>query len=110
MADDLREARAQDARRYWTDGGYAGGVVKQVDYSKENGGLDPMFKGIKIVDTDTHFTEEPNMFTSRAPAKFKDKVPVQKRVDGIDHWFLGDRDMGMIGGNVISKDNNKLLG
>src|SRR6185436_509834 len=27
-----------------------------------------------------------------------------------DRWFVGDRDFGSIGGNVIGKDHNKLLG
>lgn len=45
MADDLefeeRQARVHDARRYWTDGGYAtGGVVRHVDYAKEKGGIE----------------------------------------------------------------------
>ena len=69
-----------------------------------------MFAGIKIVDTDTHITEAPDLFTSRAPLGMKDKMPHIKRVDGTDKWFVGDRDFGSMGGNVIRKDNNKLLG
>jgi hypothetical protein len=33
-----------------------------------------------------------------------------RRVNGVDRWFVGDRDFGSMGGNVIRKDNNKLLG
>jgi len=50
------------------------------------------------------------MLTARAAAKFKDKVPQVRRVNDVDRWFVGDRDFGSMGGNVIRKDNNKLLG
>ncbi|MDB5446826.1 MAG: amidohydrolase [Phenylobacterium sp.] len=112
MADDATKlANAQDARRYWLDGGNApGGEIRKVDYAKERGGVHPLFQGIKIVDTDTHFTEPPDLFTSRAPARFKDKVPYVRNVDGVDRWVCQGRDFGSVGGNVIGKDNNKLLG
>ena len=74
-------------------------------------GLNPALKDIKIVDCDTHVTEAPDLFTSRAPAKYKDKVPYVRRVNGVDRWFVGDRDFGSMGGNVIrDSDHNKLLG
>ncbi len=118
MADDnpnLNPAQlaglVNDARNYWKDEGFSpGGVVREVEYSKAFTGINPLFQGIKIVDCDTHFTEPPDLFTSRAPAKFKDKVPYHKRLDGVDRWFIGDRNFGSMGGNVIGKDDNKLLG
>ena len=112
MADDATKvANAQDAKRYWLEGGHAaGGVVRQVDYAQECKGADPLFAGIKIVDTDTHFTEPPDLFTARAPAAYKERVPQLRRFEGNDRWFVGDRDFGSIGGNVIAADNNKLLG
>ncbi|HEY0958561.1 MAG TPA: amidohydrolase family protein [Novosphingobium sp.] len=111
MAEADAKEMASAARKYWSAEGYSeGGVIREVDYASQSGGLDPRFAGIKIVDTDTHITEAPDLFTSRAPAAFKDKVPQLKRVNGTDRWFVGDRDFGTIGGNVIRKDNNKLLG
>ncbi|MFC4595717.1 amidohydrolase family protein [Sphingobium tyrosinilyticum] len=99
------------AKSYWADAGWtAGGVIREVDYSTQSGGLHPSLQGIKIVDCDTHVTEAPDMFTSRAPAKWKDRVPQVKRVDGVDRWFVGDLNFGSLGGNVIRNDNNKLLG
>ena len=68
-----------------------------------------LFRSIKIVDCDTHFTEPPDLFKN-APAKFKDRAPRVVRVDGLDRWMIGDKDFGSLGGNVISKDRNKLLG
>ena len=108
---DADVADANSARKYWSEEGYKpGGVVREVDYAAASGGLHPDLAGIKIVDCDTHITEAPNLFTSRAPAKYKDKVPYVRRVRGVDKWFVGDRDFGSMGGNVIRADNNKLLG
>jgi uncharacterized protein len=111
MSDDTNSALASAARKYWSAEGYtAGGVMREVDYAAASKGLHPSLRGIKIVDCDTHFTEPPDLFTSRAPAKFKDKVPYVRRVDGVDRWYVGTRDFGSLGGNVIRADNNKLLG
>jgi predicted TIM-barrel fold metal-dependent hydrolase len=102
---------SQDARKYWSAEGYtAGGVLREVDYAAQSGGLAPALKGIKIVDCDTHITEAPDLFTSRAASKFKERMPTVKQVNGVDRWFIGSRDFGTLGGNVIRKDNNKLLG
>ena len=88
-----------------------GGVIREVDYTTQSGGLDPSLAGIKIVDTDTHLTEAPDLFTSRAPAALKAKMPhVRLDADGVERWYIGDRNCGSLGGNVIRADNNKLLG
>ena len=111
MAESKPSELASAARRYWSDEGYKpGGVIREVDYAKNSKGLRPELEGIKIVDCDTHLTEAPDLFTSRAPAKYKDKVPHVRRVNGVDRWFVGDRNFGSLGGNVIRTDNNKLLG
>jgi predicted TIM-barrel fold metal-dependent hydrolase len=111
MSDDEKSELASQAKKYWSADGYtAGGVIREVDYASQSGGLHPSLKGIKIVDCDTHVTEAPDLFTSQAPAALKAKMPRVKRVNGVDRWFVGDRDFGTLGGNVIRKDNNKLLG
>jgi predicted TIM-barrel fold metal-dependent hydrolase len=110
MPDD-RQENASAARKYWSAEGYtAGGILRQVDYKSASTGLHPSLEGIKIVDCDTHITEAPDLFTSRAPASLKDKVPHVRRVNGVDRWFVGDRDFGSMGGNVINPQHNKLLG
>ena len=97
MTDEKTDL-ASDARKYWSAGGYTkGGVIRQVDYAAASKGLHPSLEGIKIVDCDTHITEAPDMFTSRAPAALKDKVPRVRRVNGVDRWFVGDRDFGTLG-------------
>lgn len=111
MAEDQTAELSSSARKYWSDEGFSdGGVLRQVDYSAESRGLDPALHGIKIVDCDTHVTEAPDLFTSRFPARLKDRAPYIKRKNGVDRWFVGDRDFGSTGGNVIRADNHKLLG
>jgi len=105
------KARADDAKFYWLKEGYTpGGFERQIDHSTFQHGTHPLFNGIKIVDCDTHFTEPPDMFERNVPASMKGKMPRVVNVDGIDHWYIGDRDFGTLGGNVISRERNKLLG
>jgi len=115
MAEDnpstALKARKDDAANYWLEEGFSpGGFVRKVDLEANSRGLDPLFEGIKIVDCDTHFTEPPDLWTANAPARLKDKMPRVERIDDVDKWFVGDRYFGSIGGNVIAKGGNKLLG
>lgn len=43
---------------------------------------------IKVVDADTHVTEWPDLWTSRATPKFKDRVPQVKDVNGRRLWVM----------------------
>ncbi len=44
-----------------------------------------------IIDADTHVTETPDLWTSRAPASMRDRVPfVVTGADGSQRWVLGD--------------------
>lgn len=105
------KARADDARSYWLDEGRApGGYIREVDFEANSRGVDPLFEGIRIVDCDTHFTEPRDLWTANAPAGMKDKMPHVRRIDNADQWFVGDRHFGSIGGNVIDRNKNKLLG
>ncbi len=54
---------------------------------------------IKIVDTDSHVIEPPDLWTSRTPAKYRDQVPVVGRLDstGYEHWRVGDVWLGPTG-------------
>ena len=105
------KAGADDARSYWLDEGRRGpGFIREVDFASEACGIDPLFAGIKIVDCDTHFTEPQDLWTANAPVGMRDRMPHVRRIDGADRWFVGDRDFGSIGGNVIARNRNKLLG
>src|SRR6476619_5544180 len=64
---------------------------------------------VKVVDADTHMTERHDLWTSRAPAKFKDRVPRVERIDGAAQWVV-ERDvvLGRAGaGGVVDMHGNK---
>ena len=46
------------------------------------------FGGRKVVDVDTHLTEPHDLWTSRAPASLKDRVPQVKMIDGKRSWVI----------------------
>ena len=70
---------------------------------------DPL-QGVKIVDCDAHWTEPADLWSSRAPESMKDKIPVQKTVDGRTAWYLHDKVWASTGGNTITTDRKKVLG
>ncbi len=50
---------------------------------------------IKVIDADTHLTEPHDMWIKRAPAKFKDRVPQVKMLNGQRCWVIdGDKSIG----------------
>lgn len=65
-----------------------------------------------IVDIDTHWSEPKDLWSSRAPAKFKDRVPriVDSKEAGVgkQHWVVDDDIvLGPAGISVIKKDGSK---
>jgi predicted TIM-barrel fold metal-dependent hydrolase len=65
----------------------------------------------KVIDCDTHYTEPPDLWTSRAPAALKDKVPYMKTVNGQSLWFVeGDRPWGAVGTTVVAEGGQKVRG
>jgi uncharacterized protein len=79
-------------------------------------------RGIDVIDVDTHLTEPGDLWTSRAPASFKDRVPRVERVVGggktdggltaSDYrWVVDGVILGQAGGgSVVNKDNVKVKG
>lgn len=53
---------------------------------------DTMVGGIRVIDTDTHVTEPPDLWTSRVAKKYGDQVPhVEVHPEtGHTHWRVGD--------------------
>jgi uncharacterized protein len=45
---------------------------------------------VRVVDADTHLTERHDLWTKRAPAAFKGRVPHVTRVDGLATWVVED--------------------
>jgi uncharacterized protein len=66
---------------------------------------------IKVIDADTHYTEPHDMWTSRAPAKWRDRVPQVKMHEGKMSWVIdGDKSIGTGAhpNSAILKDGSKV--
>ena len=68
--------------------------------------------GIPVVDIDTHWTEPPDLWTARAPQKYKSLVPrIRRDADGNDVWIVDeDISFGPLGSSVIREDGSKVRG
>jgi predicted TIM-barrel fold metal-dependent hydrolase len=63
---------------------------------------------VKVIDADTHLTERHDLWTSRAPAGMKDRLPHVTEVDGQATWVIGDAVLGRAGaGGVVDKQSVK---
>jgi len=69
-----------------------------------------LLAGLKLIDTDTHYSEPYDLWTSRAPAKYKDRMPkVQEAPNGELMWFLDEHPIFQAGGiSFVDKDENKI--
>ena len=64
--------------------------------------------GLRVIDADTHLTEAHDLWTSRAPAQFKDRVPHVQEIDGRPMWIVDGAELGFAGGGgVIDRDGKK---
>jgi predicted TIM-barrel fold metal-dependent hydrolase len=71
------------------------------------------FGGRKVVDIDTHYSEPHDLWTRRAPAKFKDRVPRVGLLDGRTVWVIdGDRQLKGTANPVsaVRRDGSKAQG
>jgi len=67
--------------------------------------------GVPVIDVDTHRTEPHDLWTSRAPARFADRLPHVETVNGSSQWIFDGTPVGHAGtSSVIDRDGNKLLG
>ena len=55
------------------------------------------FDQLRAIDTDTHITEPPDVWTSRVASKWGDAIPHIENVDGIDRWMVRDERIGAPG-------------
>jgi uncharacterized protein len=70
--------------------------------------LTSMLKDMLIVDADSHWSEPPDLFTSRAPEKYRDRVPRVEEVDGQLMWVFDGHPVGRFSaGGVIARDGSK---
>jgi uncharacterized protein len=72
-----------------------------------------VFGGRKVIDVDTHLVEPFDLWSSRAPASMKDRLPRVKMVDGVRSWVIDDDKIllkGAIPACTISKEGVKWPG
>jgi predicted TIM-barrel fold metal-dependent hydrolase len=60
-----------------------------------------LFRDVRIIDCDSHFTEPPELWTSRAPEHLVNRMPILRTIDGITAWYLDGQLWAGIGGNTI---------
>ena len=83
--------------------------VEDVRHKVDNSDI---LAGIKIIDSDTHLSEPYDLWTSRAPAKFRDLVPQLKERNGRRVWVV-DGDIVIHGegaASVVRPDGEKAEG
>src|SRR3954447_13048460 len=63
---------------------------------------------IRVIDADTHMTEQHDLWTSRAPASMMERVPQVARLDGMACWCVDGAILGRAGaGGVVDNHGNK---
>lgn len=66
---------------------------------------------IPVVDTDTHLSEWYDLWTSRAPARFKDRVPQVREIGGKFEWFIDGRTLNREGASsAVRRNGEKAFG
>lgn len=56
-----------------------------------------IFERFRVIDTDTHVTEPPDLWTSRVASKWRARVPQVKRVGRKDVWMIEGQTVGFPG-------------
>jgi predicted TIM-barrel fold metal-dependent hydrolase len=84
-------------------------VIQDVQRNADNSDL---LQGLSIIDVDSHWSEQHDLWTSRAPDKYKDLVPQVAEVDGKRRWYVdGNIPIAPLGAaSVIGPDGSKMLG
>ena len=68
-----------------------------------------LYDDVKVIDADTHFTEPPDLWTSRAPAAYKDRILHIEERNGVPTWVVDGVELGFAkGGGVVDHDGGKI--
>ena len=63
------------------------------------------FADLKVIDVDAHITEPDDLWTSRAPAGYEDRVPRVIEVNGERVWSIDGVVLGRSGGGSVIKND-----
>ena len=70
--------------------------------------MSQLVEDLRVVDADSHMTERHNLFTSRAPKGYEDKMPHVERINGADMWVIEGKTFGKAGsGGTIDHQGKK---
>ncbi len=73
--------------------------------------VDSSGQALRVIDVDTHLTEPHDLWTSRAPSAYRDRVPQVRDVDGQASWTVDNVVLGPArASSVIRRDGSKALG
>ncbi|GIH73605.1 amidohydrolase family protein [Planobispora longispora] len=73
--------------------------------------MDAALNGLRVVDADTHITEPHDLWTSRAPKDYRDRVPRVLEVDGGPKWVVDGAVLGRAGASgVVTRDGERIRG
>src|SRR5262245_66148403 len=77
-----------------------------------NGAMTDDVSRMPVIDVDSHWTEPPDLWTSRAPKKLASRaLRVQKNAAGVEQWVIEDGQvMGSVGYASIRPDGSKTRG
>jgi hypothetical protein len=63
----------------------------------------------QIIDADTHYTEPYDLWTSRAPKGYENRVLHVEERDSMPTWVVDGNDIGFArGGGVVARDDTKI--
>jgi predicted TIM-barrel fold metal-dependent hydrolase len=66
---------------------------------------------VRIIDTDTHITEPHDLWTARAPAAYRDRVPQVHTIDGVATWTVdGQALVRASASSVVHRDGTRVRG
>ena len=69
------------------------------------------FDGLQIIDVDAHISEPADLWSSRAPAAFKDRLPKMEERDGQRAWYVDGVEIAMANpASVVRHDGEKAKG
>jgi predicted TIM-barrel fold metal-dependent hydrolase len=73
--------------------------------------MDTVDTDLRVIDADTHLTEPHDLWTSRAPAAYRDRVPQVIEVDGAPMWTVDGAVLGRASASsVVHRDGSRSRG